>query len=358
MNNEEIQNVQLGQDCEAPVTEKLFDKKDARRTFGRIALGLFAVSFVITALLLAAKQFLPDELLAKPWFPYLFNFVVMYIIAFPIGYLFICRLPRQEPDKSLANTMKAGTFLRIFISAICLMYVGNIVGVIFDALFTSAKYFLREAPIETFTEQLGLDAVWLQIIYVAVIAPIMEEIIFRKVIIDRTKRFGYTPAIIFSGVLFGLFHGNFGQVFYATLVGFLLGYVYVRTGKLINTILLHFAINLYGGVFPVLIFSLMDTKRLDEIILMSDYEIYFESLMQFVGDNIFPIILYAAHATVFFALAVTGLVLLIKDRKRYKAGLVKADPPMPKEKAFSTMFLSVGFLLFCISMLYEFYVSL
>ena len=360
--NERPVSAAFGDEYESCTTENaeenVFDRRSAKKAFNRISLAVFVISLLLIVLALSVGFLIPREYVEAPWFGYAFNFLAMYVIAFPIGYFIIKTMPKDTPDSTMPNTMTVPMFVRLFISALCLMYVGNIIGVIFDTVFASAKYFMRERPIETFAENLGLDAVWLQILFVAVFAPIFEELIFRKLIIDRTKRFGYAPAIIFSGVLFGIFHGNFGQAFYATMLGFLLGYIYVRTGKIVNTILMHAAVNIYGGVIPILIFSLMDVDRLDEIMSITDYDVYFSSLIEFLGENILPIMLYALHATVFFTLAIVGLVFLIKDRKRYKAGLVKADPPMPKKSAFSTMFVSAGFILFLIVMAVEFYISL
>jgi uncharacterized membrane protein len=46
-----------------------------------------------------------------------------------------------------------------------------------------------------------------------------------------------------SALLFGLFHGSLNQLCYAFLLGLVFGYVYIRTGKLRYTIMLHIGIN-------------------------------------------------------------------------------------------------------------------
>ena len=359
MNGEYSRDINSVENSEIQVEEVKFDLKKARKTFGRLSIGLFVAIALMLGLSIAAGMLLPRELLEKSWAPYVLNFVIMYVLAFPIAYLFVFKLPKDSAQIQTENKMNTKTFIRLFISATALMYAGNLIGATFTGFFTFFKYFLREAPSQTFSEMFDKDSMLVQIIFVAVIAPIFEEIIFRKVIIDRTKRFGYMPAIIFSGVAFGFFHGNFSQFFYATLLGMLLGYIYCRTGRIVHTMLMHAAINIYGGVIPMLIFSLMDLERLDSILgsPMSD-EAFISALGAFVSDSILPIILYALHALVFFVLAIIGLVFLIKDRKRYKAGIVKADPPMPKGKAFTTMFISVGFILFVCATLVEFYISL
>ena len=66
--------------------------------------------------------------------------------------------------------------------------------------------------------------------------------------IDRLRVLGELPAVLLSGLLFGLIHGNFSQFFYATFVGFVLGYLYLRTGRLRYPIAIHMTLNLAGGV--------------------------------------------------------------------------------------------------------------
>ncbi|MBE6608202.1 MAG: CPBP family intramembrane metalloprotease [Ruminococcaceae bacterium] len=344
--------------CEIQPEKEKFDIKTAKNAFGSISFALFiAVALIFTASFVL-KKLIPHELFANAWIAYTLNFVIMYVISFPLAYLFIKGLPKDNSDLQTENKMNTRTFVRLFVSAAFLMYAGNIIGTVFTGFFTFFKYFLREMPSQSFSDMFNRDASIATILYVAVIAPIFEEIVFRKVIIDRIKRFGYMPAMIFSGVAFGFFHGNFSQFFYATLLGMLLGYIYCRTGKIIHTILMHSVINIYGGVVPTLIFSFVDTERLDAIQAIADYDKYIEAISEFALDHILPIIFYALHAVTFFVLAVIGLIFLIKDRKRYKAGVLKADPPMPGEKTFSLVFLSAGFILFVCTTLVEFYYSL
>lgn len=54
---------------------------------------------------------------------------------------------------------------------------------------------------------------------ISIIGPIFEEILFRKILIDKTIKYGARISIIISALLFGLFHGNVNQFFYAFLMG-------------------------------------------------------------------------------------------------------------------------------------------
>ena len=85
--------------------------------------------------------------------------------------------------------------------------------------------------------------------YMAVffIAPVVEEVVFRLLILRLGSR--YIPFWIMNiiqGVLFGIYHGNIVQGVYAFILGMLLGYVLMATGVLISSIIVHMSINITG----------------------------------------------------------------------------------------------------------------
>lgn len=90
------------------------------------------------------------------------------------------------------------------------------------------------------------------VLMVCVFAPVCEEILFRKLLIDRLRPFGDIVAILYSGIAFGLYHQNFMQMFYAAALGCLLAYVYLKTNRLWTVIVLHFAVNVTSTLFTLL----------------------------------------------------------------------------------------------------------
>lgn len=78
-----------------------------------------------------------------------------------------------------------------------------------------------------------------------IIAPIVEEIVFRYKLIDILEN-KYNPrvALILSSLLFGLAHMNIVQSTYAFFLGIVLGSIYLRKDKnLLPCIIVHIAIN-------------------------------------------------------------------------------------------------------------------
>ena len=65
-------------------------------------------------------------------------------------------------------------------------------------------------------------------LYVSILAPIAEELLFRGYILRSLRPYGKKFAVFGSAFLFGLFHGNLLQTPYAFLMGLLMGYVTVE----------------------------------------------------------------------------------------------------------------------------------
>jgi membrane protease YdiL (CAAX protease family) len=82
------------------------------------------------------------------------------------------------------------------------------------------------------------------VVTVCIIAPVLEEMLFRGIILRSFLR-QYTPgrAILVSALLFGLAHLNIYQFVAGALIGLLLGWLYERTRSLWPGILLHAVYN-------------------------------------------------------------------------------------------------------------------
>ncbi|MDL2258671.1 CPBP family intramembrane metalloprotease, partial [Eubacteriales bacterium OttesenSCG-928-K08] len=87
------------------------------------------------------------------------------------------------------------------------------------------------------------------------IGPMIEEIMFRKLLLPILEPFGGKAYIFMSAFLFSLFHGNLNQIPYAFVVGVVLGAVYWFTHDLRYTILLHIMLNFLGSGVSVLLLN-------------------------------------------------------------------------------------------------------
>lgn len=83
--------------------------------------------------------------------------------------------------------------------------------------------------------------------YVCLLAPILEEFVFRGPIFSFAKK--HLPFLIANGIqaiLFGIYHGNMIQGVYAFIFGLILGYIIKLTGSVFYTMIMHMSINITG----------------------------------------------------------------------------------------------------------------
>ena len=102
---------------------------------------------------------------------------------------------------------------------------------------TSAAY--QEVAEQQYSIMFGMGAVLF-----GLISPVTEEIVFRGLVFNRIRRYYPTAAaVIASGVLFGVYHGNLVQGVYGSCMGILLAYVYARMHSLLIPCLFHATAN-------------------------------------------------------------------------------------------------------------------
>jgi membrane protease YdiL (CAAX protease family) len=224
------------------------DKKIVVKAFSRIGFGYGA--FIATTLLLqlgfgtfiAVLSMFNIQIPLGSWYV-IVSSLANYVVGGAISYLIIRDLPvsqRTRFEKASAKTLLAG-----FLVCISALYIGNLMGLALMKVVSVLQGRPMVNPVEEILN--GLSG-WAIFLVMVVMAPVFEEILFRKVLIDRVRVYGDKAAIVVSGFIFGLSHGNFYQFFYAFLIGIVLAYIYIRTGKLRYTILFHMTINFIGSI--------------------------------------------------------------------------------------------------------------
>ena len=128
----------------------------------------------------------------------------------------------------------------------CLVLLFGIAGV-GELIATGLESLCKAIDLKTNTPNVSLtgnrmtDAVLLA--YLCVLGPILEETLFRGMILQSLRPWGDRLAIIVSAVLFGLAHLNLYQGLPAVLLGLLFGFVTVKTGSIVPSAIMHILYN-------------------------------------------------------------------------------------------------------------------
>ena len=151
--------------------------------------------------------------------------------------------------------------------------------------------------IEQFANQKGVFS----FIAIVIAAPVIEEFIFRGIILDGLlKKYSPTKSILISSILFGIVHLNPWQFISAFILGSFSGWVYYRTKKLSLSIIIHSVNNLIGFIS----FYLVDMENIMN-----------ESIFEFYGGVVNMVVITA----IAIIMASIGIYLSNKEMTKVKA---------------------------------------
>lgn len=317
---------------ENPVENSLESKpgneKKMKKMYSFYALAITVFGVVVTLLQFLGSLFgenvLHIDVSESSWFPFLNIIIPMYVICFPILFLV---LRKQEVVKPERHKLSVGKYLLFIPLMAAMIGVGAVIGITLNLLITLPFGVNPMQSTEISSVMMNSNPFW-RIITAGILAPIVEETIFRKFLIDRTYRYGEWIAILTSGIMFGLFHGNFAQCFFAAFIGGLFAYIYIRTGQIWYTIGLHMILNLSTSVITMAVAKPYLSVGADKITEYSEVSQQYllsggnpeleERLMTLAGEivpKMAPYMLWTSFmGTVMLAGIVLWIIFLVKKK--------------------------------------------
>lgn len=314
-------------------------RKWQRRQFSR--LGLVAAGFLLVAFLAQAAMIILVRLMNRLGTDFdlsdrgvsmFLSAVSMYLIAFPASAAMLqlipkCGAPQKQP-------WGMGKFAACLVVAMGIGLAGGLVGRLVELLKP-----LNDGGSQL-ADALSHSPIWMNVLVTVIMAPIVEELFFRKLLMDRMLGFGEMPAIFMSGLMFGLVHGNFSQFFYAFGLGLMFAYIYAKTGKVGYTIACHMIFNLLGGVIVNLLNRGAGGLLNDSWFLQG-----FEHFTGIDPGTVIPALcrlLLIVYGAMMVACFIGGITILI----RYRREIRLLQGPWPVQKKFQTVILNAGMLLY------------
>ena len=187
------------------------------------------------SLLALGAQALAPAWAASPVFLWLSKVLAGYGVGFPLAVWWLLRRPDPLPERA---ALHPGRLLRDAVALVGVCYAANAL----TLLLTGGGQAASAVP----EEPAALLAV-----RVCVLAPLAEEFVFRRLLLERLRPLGERFALAVTAVCFAVFHGSAGQLLYALAAGLVLGAAALRTGRLWPSILLHVVNNLTALLAPL-----------------------------------------------------------------------------------------------------------
>ena len=311
--------------------------KQARRDFSRIGASLclmvvvwYALATVLEGALYAAvggKGETPN------WVTYVGSGVPLYLIAMPIAVMLMGKSTVIETRKF---DMKPGLFFKLLLMCLPMMWAGSVFGSMLSMALSNGEATDRVADLAMQTN------IW-NVVFLVIVGPIFEEWLFRKQLIDHTRKYGEKTAILLSGLAFGLFHMNLFQFFYAFLLGLMFGYVYTRTSKLRYSTAMHMIINFNGGVLAPWVLTRVDLDQLEKVSEAAENG-NAAAMEQWASQNVEGLAIMLVYFVLYGAVILAGFVLLIRNFKRFE--FYTAPEELPRGTRAKTVCGNVGMIMF------------
>ncbi|MBR3507961.1 MAG: CPBP family intramembrane metalloprotease [Lachnospiraceae bacterium] len=311
----------------------------------RYSILIFAI-FVLEILLSIVLSLLisPQTLKANnATLSLLLTIFIVDVIGFSLLYLITKNVPAQKLEK---KPLGFGRFLLFWMMTLGLAFVGAVIGLLTEKLLPNNQ------SVDITGVMLG-SSMFLRVLAIGILAPIFEELIFRKFMIDRLIKHGEFVAIFLSGLTFGLFHGNFQQFFFATFIGWLFAFLYIRTGNILHTILLHMAINLGTSVVTMYLLGKLTESGILEF---SDPAALTQALTSDPSTFAYAGLL-ALWVILLFLVAFIGLIVFIVFMAQKKFALRRLEDEPTKGQILAQIFSSPYMWLLFIILLGQFITS-
>lgn len=286
-----------------------------KKVFARIGLAILVCMIVVNiiqSVYFIVLTLIDPSLLQQPWVNYLSIAISFYFIGFPIFYAMVKKLP--DGEKKEVKSLSIGKMISLFFMSYAMVYIINILTSLLIMLVGVLK---GSDVVNPIVDVVG-SSTWIwSLIFVGILSPIVEEMMFRGLMLNKIRAYGDKVAIITTALLFGLFHANFSQFFYAVALGIIFAYITLKTGTIKYSIALHIVVNIIGSVIMPAI----------------------------VGDGS-NLTLVGIASIILIVVSVIGVVLLFKNKKNIS--LSNGEITLDKGSVFKTIWINAGMILYTI----------
>lgn len=181
-------------------------------------------------------------------------YAIIALIVFGLWYHGRFVAPFKGRSRKYPGGLSLLTILTLIIAGFGLQFVGSLILHIANVISPSA--------VKAYNDMLtsmgyGSQVSVLLVIYTVILAPIVEEVIFRGLIYRFSRRaMSFWAANIWQALLFGILHMNLTQGLYAFVLGLFLGYIVHRGHGIKYSIITHITVNILGVFFNIFFTSI------------------------------------------------------------------------------------------------------
>ncbi|MBQ8749543.1 MAG: CPBP family intramembrane metalloprotease [Clostridia bacterium] len=200
--------------------------------------------------------------------------LIQVLIMFAIPVFAFCFAKKQKFKETLKDfqfkKISGSIVLIAIILGIIIFCLNGFISSIFASLISLFGYETLPSSSTTGSDGASIWYFLTTVICSCLLPAICEETAHRGLLLNGIKRYGVGKAVLISGLLFGLIHLNINQFFYATIVGWFLGFLTVISGSIYPAMIIHFINNFLNCLSEYAYLNNFDFFSLNAIINFMD----------------------------------------------------------------------------------------
>lgn len=216
---------------------------------GLLMLGcaLYGGGFTKEALEIGANAFYDNQFLSTAYSCF------VPIVSETAAILLGLKILKYKPDFKRLATREGyggGTVMKLITLCLGLQLAATVITQIIA--FVLDKFGLTGRTIDlSATTSFGANV--FMYFYACLLGPVLEELLYRGILLQSMRKYNERFAIFLSALIFGLMHQNYQQFVLAFLIGIPLAIVTIKHGSIIPAVCTHIIVNTTASVSSVLL---------------------------------------------------------------------------------------------------------
>ncbi len=190
-----------------------------------------------------------------------FNFTYLYISHF-IGYILTIMYLKTQTNINVVCVCVKLNLKKVIVLSISFFSAVIVGGALTNALTNVFNYTQQQQMTQL---QTGFE-IYATFIYICIIIPVVEEILFRAIFVNMFRHAGVTFCCVFVSIIFTLLHQNIIQMPAIFLLSIILCYVYYTTKSLLLCVIFHLVNNVFA--FFELFFKVQENSFINNVLII------------------------------------------------------------------------------------------
>ena len=216
------------------------ERRQIRKKYNLVAAVLLVNIIIFNGLAVGSAFFKDSPVWDDEFFSTAFSCCVPIISEITAIIVGIKLLRLDFKPLATRDGFNGGTMFKLITLSLGLQTAASMIATIITSIL---KMFGLEAPTADLSATTSLPANLLMYFYACLLGPVLEELLYRGVLLQSMRKYNEKFAIFLSAVIFGLMHENYQQFILGFLVGIPLAVVTIKSGSIIPAIFTHIIMN-------------------------------------------------------------------------------------------------------------------